>query len=287
MSTAIIGLGAMGLGMARNMVDAGIAPRGFDLSKDAMKAFADAGGTLAASVADAAKDCDMLVVMVVNADQARAILFDGGAAGAMTKGATVMLCSTVAPADAREIGAQLEAMGLLLLDAPVSGGQVGADAGALTVMASGTPEAFARAEPVLGAIAGDVFQLGDAPGIGATYKVVHQLAAGVHIVAAAELLALGQRAGCDPARLLEIVQGAAGASWMLGNRGPRMLQDDPPVASSVDIFLKDLGLVLRTAEDNEMTLPLTQTALEQFRAAADKGLGKADDSAVIRTYDKD
>lgn len=282
--TAIIGLGAMGMGMARNILSAGIALKGYDLSPSARDVLAAAGGTSCGSAASAAQGCGLLVVMVVNATQAQEVLFDSGAAKALAPGAVVMLSSTVAPSEARAIAARLEELGHQLLDAPVSGGQVGAEAGSLTVMASGSAAAFDRAGPVLAAVGGQVHRLGDAPGLGATYKVVHQLAAGVHLVAAAELLALGEKAGCDPAQLLQIVTSSAGNSWMLSDRGPRMLQSDPPCTSAVDIFIKDLGLVLQTGREARMPLPLAAAAHQMMLGASALGHGSQDDSAVIRAY---
>ncbi len=284
--TAIIGLGNMGQGMAANIVKAGIALKGFDLSELARKRFAESGGKAAASVAEAARGCSLLLVMVQTPAQARDVLFGAGdAAAALDPGSTIILCSTVAPSDARALGDALEEAGHMMLDAPVSGGQKGADAGQLTVMASGPEAAFSRAEAVLEAVAKTVHRLGDAPGMGATYKVVHQLAAGVHIVAAAELMALGAKAGCDPQKLFEIVTGSAGQSWMLEDRGPRMMQADPDCTSSVDIFVKDVGLVLQTGRENGVPLPLAAVAHQMFLAASGMGHGAADDSAVIRAYE--
>ncbi|MEO3413092.1 L-threonate dehydrogenase [Roseovarius sp. CAU 1744] len=285
--TAIIGLGNMGQGMARNILKSGIALTGFDLSETARSGLAKAGGKAAASAAEAAQGCDLLLVMVQTPAQAHDVLFGaGGAAAALDPGSTVILCSTVAPSDARALGAALEEAGHMMLDAPVSGGQKGADAGQLTVMASGPDAAFARAEAVLAAVANTVHRLGDAPGMGATYKVVHQLAAGVHIAAAAELLALGAKAGCDPQKLFEIVTTSAGQSWMLEDRGPRMMQADPDCTSSVDIFVKDVGLVLQTGRENGVPLPLTAIAHQMFLAASAMGHGAGDDSLVIRAYEK-
>jgi L-threonate 2-dehydrogenase len=190
----------------------------------------------------------------------------------------------VAPGEAREIAVMLGAGGHHMMDAPVSGGQVGAEAGTLTVMASGPAIAFDRAAGLLDAVAGTLHRLGDAPGMGATYKVVHQLAAGVHLAGAAELLALGARAGCDPAVLFDIVTHSAGQSWMLQNRGPRMMMEDPPVTSSVDIFIKDVGLVLETGRAAGVPLPLATAAYEMFQAASALGYGRDDDSQVIRAY---
>ena len=283
--TAILGLGAMGIGLARNIIQAGIPLVGYDLNAAARASFTAAGGRAAGSAAEAAKGCDLLVLMVVDATQANDALFDDGAADMLDRGSTIVLCSTVAPSQVRALAEKLLAMGHLLLDAPVSGGQVGAQAGTLTIMASGPDAAFTRAGAVLDAISGKIYRLGEVPGIGATYKVVHQLAAGVHLVAAAELLALGARAGCDPQKLLEIVSSSSGNSWMFADRGPRMLQGDAPVTSAVDIFVKDLGLVMQVGQDHRVPLPLAAAAHQMMLAASGIGLGRADDSSVIRAYE--
>jgi 3-hydroxyisobutyrate dehydrogenase len=283
--TAIIGLGNMGRGMAQSILKAGIALTGYDLCKDARSRFAADGGTPVETARDAAQGCDVLIVMVQNAAQVRDILIDSGAMDVLAPGAVVILSATVAPSDARALGQDLAAAGHMLLDAPVSGGTVGADSGTLTIMASGPPEAFDRAGPVLDAMAETVHRLGDAPGIGATYKVVHQLAAGVHLVAAAELLSFGANAGCDPKTLFEIVSASAGNSWMLGNRGPRMMQQDPEVTSSVDIFVKDLGLVVKAAGESSASVPLAEAALAMMQEAHGMGLGRKDDSLVVRAYE--
>ena len=284
--TGFIGLGNMGQGMARNIMAAGIPLSGYDVSDEARSRFAQAGGEAAEGAAGAAAGCGLLFVMVQNAAQARDALFGSdGAAAALAPGATVVLCSTVAPSEARSLGAALAEAGHMLLDAPVSGGQAGADAGTLTVMASGPAEAFERAGAALDAVAKTVHRLGEEPGMGATYKVVHQLAAGVNLVAAAEMMALGAKAGCDPQKLFEIVSGSAGNSWMLGDRGPRMMRDRPEPASTVEIFVKDLGLVLQTGRESGAALPLAAAAHQMMVAAAGQGLGTEDDSSVIRAYE--
>ena len=285
MKTALIGLGAMGLGMARNILAADIALRGFDLSAKALDTFTAFGGIACDSAASAAAGCDAVMLMVVDAAQTRTILFDAGAAEVMRPGGVVVITSTISPADARDIAGRLDEMGLMTIDAPVSGGQVGAEAGTLTIMASGADAAFDLARPMLSAIAGKVYRLGTENGAGATYKVVHQLAAGVNLAAAAELMALGAKAGCDPATLFEIVNRSAGNSWMLENRGPRMMEQCPAVTSAVDLFVKDIGLALDLGDSSKIPLPLAAAAHQMFVGASAMGHGSDDDSLVIRAYE--
>ncbi|MFO1036925.1 MAG: L-threonate dehydrogenase [Geminicoccaceae bacterium] len=281
-----IGLGAMGLPMARNILRAGIAVRGFDVATAAVAAFTAAGGIAAATPAVVADGASVLVVMVATADQTEAVLFGSdGAVTALAPGATIVLHSTVAPAYATDLGQRLDAHGHRLLDAPVSGGAVGAESGKLTIMASGSPAAFEAAEPLLAAIAGKVYRLGDVPGIGSTVKLVNQHLAGVHIAAAAEAMALGTRAGADPATLFEVISNSAGNSWMFTNRVPHMLARDFTPLSAVEIFVKDLGIVLDTGRSLRFPLPVAAAAHQQFLGAAAAGHGREDDSAVVKVYE--
>ena len=285
MKIGFVGLGAMGLPMAVNLVRAGHQVAGADLNAKAVAAFTQAGGTAAASPADAARDAAVLLLMVVNADQAEAVLFDTGAAGALPDAALVIASCTQAPARARATAERLAGMGLKFLDAPVSGGAVGAEAGSLTIMASGSPDAFEVARPLLDILGGNVYELGDEPGLGSMMKTVNQLMCGAHIAVAAEATQLAAKAGIDPALAQEVLMSGAAASWMLGNRGPRMLQEEPAVTSAVDIFVKDLGLVLDAGKEARVGLPMAAAAMQMFLAASGLGLGKQDDSHVIRAYE--
>ena len=283
---AVVGLGSMGSGMADNIRAAGIDVSAYDVSEPARERFRAAGGAVASSAAEAARAADVLVLMVVDAAQAADALFGAdGVVSTLPRASVVMLCCTIAPKDVVAICDRLATTGHLWLDAPVSGGRIGAESGGLTVMASGPPAAFARAEPVLDAVATKVYCLGDRPGLGATYKVVHQLAAGVHLAAAAEVMAFGAKAGCDPRTLFEIISRSSGQSWMLLDRVPHMLDDDFRPRSTVEIFVKDLGLVVDTARDVRMPLPLGAIAHQQFLAASAAGFGAIDDAGVVKVYE--
>ena len=284
MNVGFVGLGAMGVPMAINLVKAGHTVRGFDVRAGAADALAVAGGSAAASAADAAKDADLLWLMVVSGEQAEAVLFEHGAAAMLPKGAIVGLGCTQAPAHAARTAERLAAMGLCTLDAPVSGGTKGANAAALTIMCSGDEAVLARARPVLDAMGSRVFDCGRAPGMGSTAKMINQLLCGVHIAAAAEAMHLAERAGVSTATMHEIISVSAGNSWMWGDRGPRMMQADPAVTSAVDIFVKDLGIVLGEARTLKAGLPLSAAAMQMFLAASGLGHGAADDSQVIRAY---
>jgi 3-hydroxyisobutyrate dehydrogenase len=284
MRIGFIGLGAMGAPMALNLVKAGHAVRGFDIRAAASAALVAAGGSAATSAADAARDAELLWLMVVSGEQAESVLFDGGTAAALPKGSIVVAACTQAPALAHKTAERLATLGLHMLDAPVSGGVKGATAAALTIMVAGDADVIARALPVLKAVGQRVFDVGREAGLGSTAKMINQLLCGVHIAAAAEAMHVAERAGVSLATMQEIISVSAGNSWMFGDRAPRMMQDDPPVTSAVDIFVKDLGIVLEQGKLMRQGLPLSAAAMQMFLAASGLGHGKADDSQVIRAY---
>ena len=281
----LIGLGAMGRGMAGSLRRAGYAVHVCDVRQDAARAFAAEGGTACASPAELAARCEVVVSVVVNAAQTEAVLFgENGAAAAMKPGSLFVMCSTVDPNWSIALEKRLEAMGLLYLDAPISGGAARAASGEMTMMSSGRPAAYAKAGGVLDAMAGKVYRLGDAAGAGSKVKIVNQLLAGVHIAAAAEAMALGLREGVDPAALYDVITHSAGNSWMFENRMAHVLAGDYTPLSAVDIFVKDLGLVLDTARASKFPLPLSATAHQMFMQASSAGHGREDDAAVIKIF---
>ncbi|MFG1330065.1 NAD(P)-dependent oxidoreductase [Xanthobacter autotrophicus] len=279
-----IGLGSMGLPMARNLVARGFEVTGFDLRAEARNALVAAGGKAADTAAAACAGADMAVLMVVNIAQARDVLFSGGVLDALAPGGAVLLMSTCPPAAVAEVSAEVEARGFAFVDAPVSGGVVGATAGSLTIMVGTGEDAFARARPALDAMGAKVVHVGKSAGQGATAKVVNQLLCGAHLAVAAEALSLAERLGVDTTAMLDILGGSAAASWMLRDRGPRMLEADPTVTSAVDIFVKDLGLVLEAGREAKAALPMAALAHQLFLSVSGRGLGTADDSQVIRAY---
>jgi len=285
LAVGIIGLGAMGAGIAQSLRRADFDVHVFDVRREAAQAFARDGGTACATAAELAAACDVVVSAVVNAAQTDEVLFGaGGAAAAMRKGSAFMMCSTVDPNWSSALEARLEERALLYLDAPMSGGAAKAAAGELTMMTSGRPEAYAKCQPVLDAMAAKVYKLGDRAGAGSKVKTIHQLLAGVHIAAAAEAMALGLREGVDPQALYEVITNSAGNSWMFGNRMAHVLAGDYTPLSSVDIFVKDLGLVLDLARASKFPLPLASTAHQMFMQASSAGHAKEDDSAVIKIF---
>ena len=286
MRVGVIGLGSMGMGAALNLVAKGHEVIGCELREAGRTELISAGGAAVGSVAELPGELDALVVFVVNAAQANAALFGpDGAVERIAPAGVVLCCTTIAPEVARAMAEKLAERQIPLLDAPVSGGAGAARAGTMTVMASGTETAFARSEKVLDAIAGKVWRLGDEPGVGSTVKMVNQLLAGVHIATAAEAMALGIRAGADPQTLFDVISTSAGSSWMFQNRVPHILAGDDTPLSSVNIFVKDLGIVLDQARAMTFPLPMASAAHQLFLAASAAGHGGKDDAFVIRYWE--
>ncbi|HQT86047.1 MAG: 3-hydroxyisobutyrate dehydrogenase [Acidiphilium sp. 37-64-53] len=282
---AVIGLGSMGFGMAVSLVRAGFDVAGYDVVAANAQRLADAGGYVAATPAAAAVGADAVVCVVVNAAQTEAILFGAdGCAAAMAPGSVFISCATMAPDVVRALAARLEGQGLHYLDAPISGGAARAAEGKLTVLASGSAAAFERARPVLGALAATLHELGDAPGVGAGFKMVNQLLAGVHIAAACEAVAFGASLGLDLRKLYEVITGSAGNSWMFENRVPHILDADYAPRSAVNIFTKDLGIVLDMARTAPLAVPMAGSALQLFLMTAAAGMGRDDDASVARLF---
>ena len=281
----VIGLGAMGMGVAMSLLRAGFEVHACDVRPDAVRQIVAAGGLAAASPAALGALVDVLITVVVNAEQTEAVLFgENGAAATLKPGSLVIASATVSPEYAKALGKRLNAAGLLMLDAPISGGAAKAASGEMTVMSSGVPAAYAKCEAVLEAIAGKVYRLGDEVGPGSVVKMVNQLLAGVHIAAAGEAMALAIKAGANPEQVYEVITNSAGNSWMFENRVPHILAGDYTPLSAVNIFIKDLGIVLDYARKNVFPLPLSATAHQMYLQAAAAGHGGEDDSAVIKNF---
>ena len=305
-----VGLGAMGSPMAKRLAGAGFELKVFDVLDERTRPLVDLGAVSASSVKEAAERTEALVVMVANAEQAKGVLFgEGGAAEALPDGAAVVIMSTIGPEAIRELtdglpeGAAVVVMstigpeavrllaeglggrGLRTMDAPVSGGVARAEKGDLLIMAGGSEDLFEELRPVLGAMGSSVVHCGPQVGDGQAVKLVNQLLCGVHIAAAAEALAYAEALGLDPRFVFETIRHGAANSFMLEDRGERMLEEEfVPPKSALDIFVKDMGLVSKAAGERGFEAPLAAAALEMYLAGRDAGLGAEDDSGVIRVF---
>jgi putative dehydrogenase len=283
---AVIGLGSMGMGAARSCIAAGLETCGIDVRQEALDELKAAGAiSVGRNGLAFAGSLDAVLMLPVSAQQCRQALFGpDGIAPHLRPGTPVMVSATIAADDARDLEARLKEQGLPMLDAPVSGGSVRAAKGEITVMAAGAPETFDKLGPLLDAIAAKVFRIGTEIGQGSTVKIIHQLLAGVHIAVAAEAMALASRADIPLQTLYDVVTNAAGNSWMFENRMQHVLDGDYTPHSSVDIFVKDLGLVVETGNALKFPIPIAAIAHSLFVNASNAGYGKSDDSAVIRNY---
>jgi putative dehydrogenase len=281
----VIGLGSMGSGVAKSLLRADFPVRVCDVRPEVVQSLVARGAVACAKPADLGAACDVVIVLVVNAEQTETVLFgEKGAAQAMRKGSVLLMSVTVPPDYVERLGPRLAERGILMIDGPVSGGEAKAATGEMTMMAAGPADAFALCEPVLGAIAQKVYRLGEAPGTGSKVKMINQLLAGVHIAAAAEAMALGIKAGSDPKVLYDVITNSAGNSWMFQNRVPHILAGDYAPRSAVNIFVKDLGIVLEAGKKSTLPLPLTAAAHQMFLMAAAAGKGREDDAAVIKIF---
>ena len=284
-TTGVIGLGSMGLGMASSLLRAGLDVVGYDVAAAARAKFEAGGGRTADSLAAAVAPADCVVCVVINAAQTEDILFGSGNLARLMRPASVFVsCATMAPDVVRSMAARLEAGGVHYLDAPISGGATRAADGELTIMASGSAAAFDAAGAALEAMAAKVYRLGDAAGAGAAIKMINQHLAGVHIAAAGEVMAFAAKQGLDLAKVYEVIIASAGNSWMFENRVPHILEGDYTPRSSIEIFVKDMGIVQDMARGARFPAPLAAAALQMYLAAAGSGMGGEDDAAVARVY---
>lgn len=271
----------MGYGMAASCLRAGHPTWGVDIDQEAVRRFVAEGGQAGALP----HDLDALVVVVLNAAQTESVLFGAsGLVDSLRPGSVVIGCVTVAPDFARDIESRCGDRGVLYLDAPISGGAAKAALGKLSMMASGTHQAFAAARPVLDACAETVFELGDSAGAGSAMKAVNQLLAGVHIATMAEALTFGMTQGVSPKTFVEVISKCAGTSWMLENRAPHIVAGDYTPLSQINIWPKDLGIVLDVAKSAGFSAPITAAALQQYMVAVGMGLGREDDAAIAKVY---
>jgi 3-hydroxyisobutyrate dehydrogenase/putative dehydrogenase len=272
--------------MAGRLAEAGFELKVFDVVAERARPLVELGAESAASPKEAAEGSDALVLMVANAAQASGVLFgEGGVAEALPEGAAVVVMSTIGPEAVRDLTDALADRGLHTLDAPVSGGVARAEKGDLLIMAGGPQDLFEELRPVLEAMGSSVVHCGPRVGDGQAVKLVNQLLCGVHIAAAAEALAYAEALGLDPRFVFETIRHGAANSFMLEDRGERMLEEEyVPPKSALDIFVKDMGLVGKAAEERGFEAPLAAAALEMYLAGRDAGLGAEDDSGVIRVF---
>ena len=289
-AVAVLGLGAMGLPMAMNLAER-FPVRGFDVVAERRALAERAGVVPTGTAAEAVAGADVVLIAVRDQAQLEELLFgETGIAPHMARGAVVLLTSTVGDAGVRAVAPRLAEAGLRFVDAPVSGGPARAGDGDLLVVVGADDDAWAAAEDILEAMASTLVRVGDAPGDGQAMKTVNQLLCGVHIAAAGEALALARALGLDAEVALKALMSGAASSFMLGDRGPRMLQaydegaggpHDVEVRATLNTFVKDMGIVSSAAKGAGLSTPVAAAAEQLYLQGAARGLGDRDDSSVI------
>jgi len=286
MNVSFIGVGAIGLPMAKRLIPH-CSVTVFDLATDRVKELVQLGASSAESAAKAAAASEIVIVMVATPEQLESAMFstDGAAEGLRT-GATAVIMSSVGIESVTSVADRLSQQDVHVVDAPVTGGVVRAVTGELTILVSGTDEDIEKVTPVLQHLGTNLARCGSRVGDGQAVKLVNQLLCSVHLAVAGEALNFAKQLGLNPGSVLETVGAGAAASFMLNDRGPRMLStEEPPVLSAVDIFVKDSTLVKDAATRVGAKVPLLEQANAKFREVSASGLGRSDDSAVIRGFE--
>ncbi|RZI43971.1 NAD(P)-dependent oxidoreductase [Herbaspirillum sp. HC18] len=281
----LIGIGAMGMAMAKNLHRKGYAVSVRDIRPDADDEARACGMRVCASPAAIAEEADLVIIVVVNATQIEQVLFgaDGLVKGA-SQGKTVMLCSTIAPRDTTRFAQRLAQHGVDTIDAPISGGPARAEAGTMSMMLAAREDLLQRHEDVLSALSDKRFRISETTGDGAKAKLVNNLLAGINLVAGAEALALGMKIGLDADKLFEVINASSGASWIFQDRMARALKDDFTPRAFAHILTKDVTLATDMADGAGHDTPLGNAALAIFRQTVENGWADLDDAAVIKTY---
>lgn len=282
-----IGLGSMGHPMASRLVLSGADVTVFDIVPERRDELAAAGAAPCESPREAAHLADAVFLMVSDGAQASAALFgDEGVALVPGEGTAIVIMSTIGPTAIVDIDHALRARGFRTLDAPVSGGVKRAETGELLIMAAGEQTLFTQLKPMLEKMGSNLVHCGERVGEGQTLKLVTQLLCGIHIAAAAEALAFASALGLDRSLVIDIVRQGAADSFMLGDRGMRMLERDfIPSRSALDLFVKDMDLVLTAAKARKFPTPLASTTAQLYLTASALGLGREDDSAIVKVFE--
>ena len=285
-TVGFVGLGTMGREMALNLLKAGFAVCAYDVRKEAIDDLVAQGATGAESPADAARDADIIISMLPDTPQVEEIVYgEGGLLASPPRGRLLVDMSTISPVAVRRMHADLKAVGVEFLDAPVSGGPVGAKSASLSIMVGGDRDAFLRAEPYFRALGTTITHVGEA-GAGQTVKLCNQLVCGINLQAICEALALGRASGVDLEQLRNVLLGGSAASWMLDKLGPAMIAGDASAGFRIDLMLKDLRLVQEQALSLSVPLPGTALVTSQYVEARAHGEGTNGNQALFRVYDR-
>ncbi len=276
-----VGLGTMGLHMARNLMKANFDLYVFNRTKEKSKSLEQEGSVVCNSPAEVGEKSELVVTCVSDApDVEKVIMEQNGVASAMSPGDTIVDCSTSSAGLARSMYDTLKKRGIGILDAPISGGPEGAKQGTLAIMIGGDEDVFERSLPVLQAMGKTITLVGPA-GAGQLTKAVNQILTGMHMEAVAEGIALAKKSGIDPNKVLQAISGGAAGSWVLDMRGPLMLKEEfTPANFTLQLHAKDLRLALEAAKDCDASIPLAEKVHEFLQTLVDRGYGALDHSGL-------
>ena len=278
-------MGAMGGAIARRLLRLNFRVHVRDVRPEPMRDLEALGARTRSSPSELAQHCDIVIVLVVDAEQIEEVLFGpSGVIHSLGKDALVVVSSTISPEDAASFAARLSANGLLSLDAPISGGPARAETGTLSMMLAGEPPALHAARELLPILASKVFNVGERAGDGARFKLLNNALAAVNLAAGAEVLALGEKLGLDARQILEVVGNSSGQSWVVMDRMQRALKDDFLPRAATKILAKDVSLFVDMARHAHFPGLISTHAMQVFQAAVANGLGEEDDGALLKLY---
>ena len=269
----VIGVGAMGMGIAKTLLGKGLPVFARDIVAERERE------AIAAGAKPLAGDVDVLVSVVVDAAQTQSVIDEHAG-----RAPTFMMCSTIAPSDTERFAAALAARGIEMLDAPISGGPARAYSGTLSMMAAGSDAAFERCGPVIEAMASKCFGISDKAGDGSRMKIVNNMLAAANLAAGCEAMAMASLLGLDLKQAADVVQASSGGSWIFGDRMPRALANDYLPRAAARVLLKDVGLFVNVARDLGLTAPMAECAREIFADTVERGYAEEDDAAVLKRY---
>jgi L-threonate 2-dehydrogenase len=284
-SVGVVGVGQMGMAVAKRLLERGFAVHVRDIRVEADTEARAAGATVCESPADVAVACDVVITLVVNETQTEQVVFgERGVAETLGRDAVLVVSSTVSPTFIESLASRLAARELVMLDAPMSGGPARARAGAISMMLAGADVAFERGRKVLESISDARFRMSAHPGDGARMKLVNNMLAGVNLAGSCEALALGIRLGLDPQKVCDVVSASSGASWIFDDRMPRVLSGDYAPKAAVTLLTKDVSLALGAGREADFPAPVAAAALQVYLGTVALGHGAEDDAALVKFY---
>lgn len=284
LKVGIVGIGAMGMGVAKALLAKGFEVVVRDLVAAREDEAVGAGAKRAASPSELAKRVDVVITLVVDAEQTRDVLLKIGDEAVSNLSPIFMMCSTIAPTDTEEIAAALAKRDLAMIDAPISGGPARAHAGTLSMMASGSDAAFERCRPVIEAMSSKCFRMSERPGDGSRMKIVNNMLAAANLATGCEAMAMAAKLGLDLEQAADVVTASSGGSWIFADRMPRALAGDYAPRAAARVLLKDVGLFVHAARQLGLSAPMAECAREIFQDTVARGFAEEDDAAVLKRY---